>query len=552
MAGTTGSACSTPGVFTYASSNYSYCNGTNWISMKGSTMTSCTAANAGFLQYDGTNNVFKFCDGTNWYSTSFVANQILITSSALSTTSYSCSPVTFTSKDSAGQVVPLSQPVNISPNGNGILFFWDSSCSDSETTFAMSAGQTSLTLYAQFTVAGSIPLQAVYSNGYTKQTQTETITAAPGLWTGAVSNDFNTSGNWAGGAVPTSSVDVIFGLICPNCNVFINANASVKSIRAYSPAGLDTSSGVSLSVTNDMNLTPSVGGGGTNQFSGPLTVGGNLYAQFGGTFDMLSGCTANLKNVVVSGTNFTSEVGSTVNISGSYDGVGATFNGPVNFTGTGHLASTSGNETFAGGVTFATGSNVSFTQGSVLPTGAPTALTIASSGTLTLTSTTSYINTSNGSISIAGHLTCPRGVSNFGISLTGTSTFTEATTGVITDCGVDITANTTAATAITFGNSNTYDHLTIATSGHSAKAVFQAGSTQTIDVGGALNFTGASGKVLTLNSSTSGTPWKIAPAQNTTLGGYLTVKDSNNTGGVTLHSGPNFTNVSGNTNWSFP
>ncbi len=83
---------------------------------------------------------------------------------------------------------------------------------------------------------------------------------------------------------------------------------------------------------------------------------------------------------------------------------------------------------------------------------------------------------------------------------------------------------------------------------------FQAGQTQTLAAGGALSFTGTSGNLLQLRSSTPGTEWfltvnaGVAPIAN-----YVDVKDSNASGGQTMYAYYSVDAAPGgtNTNWVF-
>lgn len=126
------------------------------------------------------------------------------------------------------------------------------------------------------------------------------------------------------------------------------------------------------------------------------------------------------------------------------------------------------------------------------------------------------------------------------------------------------TVTFTADANHTISGTNTFYNLTMNNSTASAGATltFPAGVTTTIshNASNALTLTGASGKVLSLRSSSSPTQWNIAPAYTTggsgpTLGGYLDVKDSNDTGGggtSPMHSGANSIDSGNNTNWAFP
>lgn len=65
------------------------------------------------------------------------------------------------------------------------------------------------------------------------------------------------------------------------------------------------------------------------------------------------------------------------------------------------------------------------------------------------------------------------------------------------------------------------------------------------------NVVGASGRKITINSSTGGTPATLSKASGTVSSDYLTIQDSTATGGAAWYAGANSDNVSGNTGWIF-
>ncbi|MCA1554456.1 MAG: hypothetical protein LC737_08760, partial [Chloroflexi bacterium] len=100
----------------------------------------------------------------------------------------------------------------------------------------------------------------------------------------------------------------------------------------------------------------------------------------------------------------------------------------------------------------------------------------------------------------------------------------------------------------TISGSTNFNNLTKSVSSADT-LTFQAGSTQMIS--GALNLQGASGQLLSLRSSVSGTQWNINPQGTRTIQ-YLDVKDSNNTNtSAIIATGTNSVNSGNNTNWTF-
>jgi len=99
-------------------------------------------------------------------------------------------------------------------------------------------------------------------------------------------------------------------------------------------------------------------------------------------------------------------------------------------------------------------------------------------------------------------------------------------------------------TPTTITGSNTFNDLKIS----AGKTVnFTAGTTQTVaDMSG----NGISGSLITLQSTSAGTPYTISKASGTLEVEYYSIKDCTASGGATFNA-VNSTNVSGNTGWSF-
>ena len=104
-----------------------------------------------------------------------------------------------------------------------------------------------------------------------------------GVWGGYVSNDWNTAGNWADGAVPTNAVDVLIEGICDNYPV-INGASTCRNLTLETDATL-TITGGTLSVNG--NFTNNGGtfssGSGVLAMAGaisPVTIGGSTNTTF--------------------------------------------------------------------------------------------------------------------------------------------------------------------------------------------------------------------------------------------------------------------------------
>jgi hypothetical protein len=147
-------------------------------------------------------------------------------------------------------------------------------------------------------------------------------------------------------------------------------------------------------------------------------------------------------------------------------------------------------------------------------------------------------------ITVSGNLTITAGTLNaagFGITLGGN----WSKSGTFTAASNTVTLTGNASHTIT--GANTFYNLSMTTSGPET-LTFQHAVTQTIT--NSLTLSASSGNVLSLVSDSPGTAWGIHPPAATY--DYLSIQDSDNTSGNTLHAGSNSTNVSGNTNWTFP
>ena len=128
-------------------------------------------------------------------------------------------------------------------------------------------------------------------------------------WTGAVSNDWNTGGNWLGGNVPTSNDNVVIGsagtvTISGGENVSVLAldligNLDIEGYTADGNASLTV--GTATSIAGELDLdggslfgTGSVTVAGTLNFDdGTLTGSGILTIANGGTLDVANGSVPN-------------------------------------------------------------------------------------------------------------------------------------------------------------------------------------------------------------------------------------------------------------------
>ena len=160
-------------------------------------------------------------------------------------------------------------------------------------------------------------------------------------------------------------------------------------------------------------------------------------------------------------------------------------------------------------------------------------------------------------------------VNNFTVTNTGTATANILSPFAVTSPGITFTSFTlsmTAATAKTFaGGGATYPTLNqggagaLTISGNNSFGDLTATtrpSTITFTISTTQTFTdftlsGTAGNLVTINSSTAGTQASLSKTSGTVSVGYLSIRDSNATGGATWNAGATSTNVSNNTGWLF-
>jgi hypothetical protein len=98
-----------------------------------------------------------------------------------------------------------------------------------------------------------------------------------------------------------------------------------------------------------------------------------------------------------------------------------------------------------------------------------------------------------------------------------------------------------------FFDNNTFHSIT--NSVQPITVSFQSGSTQTIT--GTFGVAGTSGNLVTLFGDNPGTQFTLSKASGTVSTDYLSLQDSNATGGAEWYAGTHSTNVSNNTGWTF-
>jgi hypothetical protein len=102
------------------------------------------------------------------------------------------------------------------------------------------------------------------------------------------------------------------------------------------------------------------------------------------------------------------------------------------------------------------------------------------------------------------------------------------------------------AGALTITGSNSFDDIQTTT--RPSTITFPAATTTTVSE---FTLTGTAGNLVTINSVTPGTQFTLYRLTGTTNASYLSIQDSNATGGAVWNAGEGSVNVSNNSGWIF-
>lgn len=329
---------------------------------------------------------------------------------------------------------------------------------------------------------------------------TRTISNAGGNW--------NATGTWAEGAVPTSADDVV--ATSTSGNLTINAAAACRSI--------DLTNYV-RTVTHNSSITLSIG---------TSTANGTVALKFPS-----SGWTYTLGAVGSSAISFVSTSATQLGVT-----TGGKTLGNVTFNGAG--GSWQLLDTF-------TSNAITLTAGS-LDTNSKTlsigSLSSSNSNTRSLT-----LRSSNITILFSGFTNWNFGTTT-GLTFSGaSSTITVPGAGSFqTFAGGGLTYGTVVIPGPIVTNitgSNTFNILQITTS---AYVNFLPGTTQTLTN---LFANGSTGNLITIATNTSGSSATLSKSSGVVSCDFLKVQDSIATGGADWYAGANSSSVSGNSGWQF-
>lgn len=358
--------------------------------------------------------------------------------------------------------------------------------------------------------------------------------------------------------------------------LFVSNNSNTRAITFGTGAITLTSSGTVWNTSTTANFsytgTPTVNVSNNSATATTVTTGAMTEAQALNFNYTVGTYTLTDTSAVYRNLDFTGFGGTVPNSARTIYGDLTIVSGPTYTAGANAttFAATSGAQTIvSGGVTFdfpvtvnAPGATIQLSTDN---------LTVGSTRTFTLTAGTFSLNSltaTMGTFSTTGSTTRVLGFGTNGtLSLSGTSPFTASGSGLTTSGTGTITLtsgsakafagggfsyvatlNQGGAGALTVSGSNTFYDITATTL--PSTITFTAGTTQTVTQ---FTASGTAGNLLTLNSSSPGTPFILSDASGTNTVNYVSITDSIATGGATWSSLLTNGNVDGgnNSGWAF-
>lgn len=419
---------------------------------------------------------------------------------------------------SADQTVSGALTFGTTNSANGRMFVFSNTIGTTRTiTLNGSLATLSDVDFRNITAAGTVatPWTGTRLGNCLGNSNITFTTAAPKYWVGGTGSWSTASTNWATASNGSPSANN-FPLAQDTCYFDNNsgAAASVVTINGgWNIGTIDFSGRTTNSITLAAgSTTPSVYGDWV--MSSQVTLTGA-----GAYFFLGQGLTQNITSIgkafpaqvvfnVPTGTvkllDNTSATSTTTLVSGTFDLNGKTYTGTA-FTNTG---------TATRAITF-------------------------NGGTISLSAATVSAWNASGS-----GFTSSAGTGN------GTITMTAATAKTFVGGGFSYAAtlNQGGAGTLTISGSNTFYDITATTL--PSTITFTAGTTQTVTQ---FTASGTAGNLLTLNSSSPGTPFTLSDASGTVSVSYVSITDSTATGGATWNSYLTNGNVDGggNTGWAF-
>jgi hypothetical protein len=492
---------------------------------------------------------------------------------------------TFTEAGAAGTVT-------INANWNIGTIQMADGVSNRTTAFTLASGATTPFFYGSVTLFSSLTNTGTgrwyfYGQGVTQNITSAGVTISGPVYIDNISGTVKLLDNTAGGG-GTATCFIASGTFDLNGYSFtaIAINASFSTTRTiafgtngkivvnYTAAALTvwntgTSTGLSttgtgyIEIAGNANIVRTISHGSTTGASEATSVNFKVTATLGSVVlnansvakDLdFTGTTASWTNAVntIYG-SLTIDAGMTVSAGANtvtfgsasatqvLTSAGVTLDFPITKSGAGTLELASATTTVGSSRQFALTGGTLNVNGKTL-----------SVGTFSTTGTTARSITfgTSGTITVVG---ASWTASGSGLTTTGTTStisMTSASSKTFTGGGFNYAAtlNQSGAGALTIAGSNTLYDITATTL--PSTITFTAGTTQTVT-----QFTGSgtSGNLLTLNSSSPGTPFTLSDASGTNSVSYTSITDSTATGGATWSSYLTNGNVDGggNTGWAF-
>lgn len=345
--------------------------------------------------------------------------------------------------------------------------------------------------------------------------------AANRFWVGGTANWDGTAGTkWAltsggagGQAVPGTGDDVFF-----------DANSGAVTVSVPSTTNVNA---------HNVDFTG---------FTGTFQTGSSLSrVNSSGSLTMVTGMTIGTNNVwtfnsTASGNTITS-AGKIIS-SATFNGVGGVWSLQDDMTLGGGLSTAAGGITLTAGTFNLNNHNISNSFGFSSSNSNVRALTLGS-GTFSMANASVTWD-----ISTATNMTLTPNIST--VKLTDNSTNSVVFNGGgLTYNNIWLTGTGTGGLTVT--GANTFKDFKDDKSG-THTVTLPASATQTMTT---FSVSGISGHLISIISSSAGTPATISIPSGIISRDFLSIKDSTATGGATFYAGANSTNVSGNTGWIF-
>ncbi len=260
-----GDPCSGTGKNLYVQATYTQpiCGGTTPGTISGTTPTggtgsytyfweqSNTSSSTGFGSASGTNNAKDYIPGTltqtTWYRRTAASGSCSNTSFAIQ--------ITVTPNPSAAISYPGSPYCSGAGTANVTLTGTTDGTFTSTAGLAINSVSGAITLGSSTNGTYTVTYTVAAAGGCSQYQNTASVTVvAPGTWSGAVNTDWNNSGNWLCGAIPTSSTNVTIPGGLSNYPVINLITASVNNINIQNGGAVTINAGT-LQIAGNISNT---------------------------------------------------------------------------------------------------------------------------------------------------------------------------------------------------------------------------------------------------------------------------------------------------------